>query len=180
LAVTSSVAVGGCARTVEGAAERAVPAAAAQGRGFGYVDNRCGMLADSSVQDTLGAQDVVRPYSGAVCQYILDRRSSIVDATFSWFDSGSLDRERAVAVDRGARVSDIVVQRRPTLLARQTITGAGCSATTTADVGGSHGSGGVLSWWVQVRAQPGQSAQPGADPCADAKKLLAATLSSEM
>lgn len=168
------VAVGGCSQTVNGSAERSRPAAPEPGRSFGYVDDRCGMLADATVQDTLGARDVVRPYSGAVCQYILDRRSSVVDATFSWFDTGSIERERALATARGAQVSDTVVERRPTLLSRQSITGAGCAATTTAEP---DGGGGVLSWWVQIRAQPGE---PGSDPCADAKKLLAATLSSEM
>ncbi|MGZ6725618.1 MAG: DUF3558 domain-containing protein, partial [Solirubrobacteraceae bacterium] len=33
---------------------------------------------------------------------------------------------------------------------------------------------GVLSWWVQTRAKA------DADPCADAEKLLAATLSSDL
>ena len=167
IAVAASVTVGSCAHTVGGTAQRSVPRVDEPGRSFGYVDDRCGMLADSSVQQILGAQTVVRPYSGAVCQYILDRQSTIVDATFSWFDTGDLDRERALAVGRGDEVSDTVVQRHPTLLAKRSVTGAGCSATTTA-------SPGVLSWWVQIRSRQ------DTDPCADARKLLAVTLSSEM
>ena len=42
-------------------------------RSYGYVDDRCGLLLDGSVQQTLGADHVVRPYSGAVCQYVLMR-----------------------------------------------------------------------------------------------------------
>jgi Protein of unknown function (DUF3558) len=125
------------------------------------------MLTDSSVQEAVGAQDVVRPYSGAVCQYVLSRHSTTVDATFSWYETGTLDRERAVAAARGAEISDTVVERHDTFLARRSVTGLGCSATTSAEPG-------VLSWWVQIRGQ-----QTG-DPCADAEKLLAATLSSEM
>jgi hypothetical protein len=60
-----------------------------------------------------------------------------------------------------------VVQRYPTILARSAATGTACSATASA-------SPGVLSWFVQVRAD-----QDG-DPCVDAQSLLDASLSSEM
>lgn len=157
----------GCSHTVDGSAERAQPQADDAGRNFGYIDDSCGRLTDSTVRDTIEADEVVRPYSGAVCQYVLSRGDSTIDATFSWFDTGTVDREREVAQARGAEITDTVIQRYPTFLARTSITGAGCSATASANPG-------VLSWWVQYRAE-----QVG-DPCADAEKLLAATLSSEM
>ena len=57
------------------------------------------------IQETLSADHVVRPYSGAVCQYVLTRGETgsdvgagapqVIDVTFSWFETGSLDRERA-------------------------------------------------------------------------------------
>jgi Protein of unknown function (DUF3558) len=167
VAVTASAAVTACSHTVGGSAQRSVGPIDQPGRSFGYVDNRCGMLADSSVQEAIDAQDVARPYSGAVCQYVLDRHSTTIDATFSWYETGTMDRERAVAAARGAQISETAVARHDTFLARRSVTGSGCSATTSADPG-------VLTWWVQIRGQ-----QTG-DPCADAVKLLAATLSSEM
>lgn len=167
MAVAAGVAVTGCSHTVSGTAERAEAGAADPGRNFGYIDDSCGRLADATVRDTLAAEKVVRPYSGAVCQYVLSRRTTTIDATFSWFDTGNLDRERSIAAARGAEISDIVVQRHPTFLARTSVTGTACSATASANPG-------VLSWWVQYRGE-----QEG-DPCADAEKLLAATLSSEM
>jgi Protein of unknown function (DUF3558) len=170
VAVTAGAAATACSQTVGGNAQRSVAPIDHPGRSFGYVDNRCGMLADSSVQQAVGAQDVARPYSGAVCQYVLHRHSTTIDATFSWYETGTMDRERAVAAARGAEISDTVVERHDTLLAGRSVTGLSCSATTTS----SPGEPGVLSWWVQIRGQ-----QTG-DPCADAKKLLAATLSSEM
>jgi hypothetical protein len=171
VAVTASAAVTACSQTVGGSALRSVAPIDEPGRSFGYVDNRCGMLADSSVRDTLAANDVARPYSGAVCQYVLTRQSATVDATFSWYQTGTMDRERAAAAARGAETSETVVERHDTLLAKSSITGVGCSATTASSPGHEPG---ILSWWVQIRGQ-----QSG-DPCADAKKLLAATLSSEM
>lgn len=170
VAVTATATVAGCAQTVSGTAQRADAAAAGPDRSYGYIDDRCGLLDDSTVQAMLGADEVTRPYSGAVCQYILTRRAgdtATVDVTFSWFDTGTLQRERQLATARGATVTDEVVERHKAFSARRDTTGAACSATAAA------GSG-VLSWWVQYR---GQST---GDPCIDAAKLLSATLRSDM
>jgi hypothetical protein len=159
------VTAAGCAQTVSGTARRAHPAVPDPERSYGYVDDRCGLLEDSSVQEMLGAENVVRPYSGAVCQYVLERDSAkVVDVTFSWFETGNLDRERTVAEQRGAQVTDKVVERHQAFLARRDAT---CSATAAAGPG-------VLSWWVQIRGKA------DIDTCEDAEKLLAATLSSDL
>src|SRR5215470_3137217 len=106
-AVTAVVTVGGCAQTVGGTAHRAHPAVPDPDRSYGYVDDRCGLLEDNTIQEMLGAKNVVRPYSGAVCQYVLERDSgpnagaaapsTMIDVIFSWFETGSLDRERTLA-----------------------------------------------------------------------------------
>ena len=167
VAVTAVVTVAGCSQTVGGTARRAQPGVPDPDRSYGYVDDRCGLLLDSSIQEALGADSVVRPYSGAVCQYVLSRQSAMVDVIFSWFETGSLDRERALAHERGAQISDTVVERHQAFLARRDTTGLACSATAAAGPG-------VLSWWVQLRDQT------GGDPCEDAEKLLSRTLSSEL
>ena len=167
----------GCAQTVSGTAQRAHPSVPDPERSYGYVDNRCGLLEDSSIQEMLGADNVVRPYSGAVCQYVLERgrgadvgagtAPSTVDVVFSWFETGSLDRERMLAEQRGAQVTGKDVERHQAFLARRDTNGAGCSATAAAGPG-------VLSWWVQTRGRT------DTNPCTDAEKLLAATLSSDL
>ena len=157
----------GCTQSVTGTARRAQPGVPDLNRSYGYVDDRCGLLLDSSIQEILGADKVVRPYSGAVCQYVLSRQSSMIDVTFSWFETGSLDREHTLAQQRGAQITDRVVERHQAFLARRSTTSAACSATAAAGPG-------VLSWWVQFRGQM------NGDPCKDAEKLLSATLSSEM
>ena len=167
VAVTAVVTVGGCSQTVGGDARRAQPSVPDPDRSYGYVDDRCGLLEDSSVQEALGAEHIVRPYSGAVCQYVLARDSRSIDVVFSWFESGSVDREREVAAERGATITDTVVERHDGFLARRDTTGVACSATAAA------GSG-VLSWWVQYRDQT------TGDPCKDAEKLLSATLRSDL
>jgi Protein of unknown function (DUF3558) len=162
----AAAAIVGCSQTVTGSAERAGPGVPDPDRSYGYVDNRCGLLSDETIQETVDADSVVRPYSGAVCQYVLTRRGGLVDVVFSWFETGSFDRERGLAEQRGATITATEVERHPAFLA----TGgdhAACSATAAA------GSG-VLTWWVQFRPQA------GSDPCQSAEKLLAATLSSDM
>ena len=72
-AVTAAAIVAGCSSTVSGTARRAHPGVPDPTRSYGYVDDRCGLLLDGSVQETLSADHVVRPYSGAVCQYVLTR-----------------------------------------------------------------------------------------------------------
>jgi hypothetical protein len=167
VAVTAMATVAGCSETVSGTALRAQPGVPDPNRSYGYVDDRCGLLLDGTVQETMGAEHIVRPYSGAVCQYVLSRDVQTIDITFSWFESGSVDRERALATERGATVTDTVVERHDAFLARRDTTGAACSATAEAGTG-------VLTWWVQFR---GQST---GDPCKDAEKLLSATLQSDM
>ena len=83
----------------------------------------------------------------------------IVDVTFSWYETGNLDRERELASERGATITEKVVERHQAFLARRDTTGAACSATAAAGTG-------VLSWWVQFRGQR------SGDPCKDAEKLL--------
>jgi hypothetical protein len=167
VAVTAVVTVAGCSQTVSGTARRAQPGVPDPNRSYGYVDDRCGLLVDGSIQEVIGADDVVRPYSGAVCQYVLSRDSEMIDVTFSWFETGGIDRERALATERGAKVTEKVVERHEAFLARRDTTGAACSATAAAGTG-------VLSWWVQFRGQT------TGDPCKDAEKLLSATLQSDM
>jgi hypothetical protein len=167
VAVIAVVAVAGCSQTVSGAARRAQSGVPDPTRSYGYVDDRCGLLVDGSIQQAIGADHIVRPYSGAVCQYVLARGSAIVDVTFSWYETGTLDRERALATERGATITEKVVERHQAFLARRDTTGAACSATAAAGTG-------VLSWWVQYRNQH------NGDPCKDAEKLLTATLQSDM
>jgi uncharacterized protein DUF3558 len=166
-AVTAVAAMAlGCSQTVTGAAERARPAVPDPGRNYGYVDDRCGLLTDATIQQTLGADRVVRPYSGAVCQYVAARQTGLVDVVFSWLETGSLDRERGLATARGATITDTDVERHPAFLAKL-VGSTACSATAAAGTG-------VLTWWVQFRPQA------GGDPCQAAQKLLSATLSADM
>lgn len=183
VAVTAVVTAAACSHTVTGTAQRAQSDPADPNRSYGYVDDRCGLLIDSTVQEILGADNVVRPYSGAVCQYVLSRKTqpepgpdegqesgagpAMIDVVFSWFETGTLQREREVAEQREATITDTVIERQQAFLARRDVTGAACSATAAA------GSG-VLSWWVQFRGK-----QDG-DPCKDAEKLLSRTLQSEL
>ncbi|MDT5339441.1 MAG: hypothetical protein QOD90_4946 [Mycobacterium sp.] len=165
-ATAAMVAVAACSQTVGGTAERARPGVPDPQRSYGYVDHRCGLLHDDAIKDLLGANSLVKPFSGAVCQYVLSADAGLIDVVFSWFEQGSIDRERAVATDRGSRITETDVARHPAFLAQRPDNSNACSATAAA------GSG-VLTWWVQFR--PSED-----DPCTAAEKLLSATLSADL
>jgi hypothetical protein len=166
-AVTVALVAGACTQTVDGDAERARPEVPDPDRSYGYVDDRCGLLLDDTVKDLLEAETVTRGYSGAVCQYVLSTPGGLIDVVYTWFESGTFDRERDLADSRGESVTDQVIVRHPAFLAQRPDNAAACAATAAAGTG-------VLSWWVQYRPHAGE------DPCAAAEKLLSATLSGDM
>ena len=63
----------------------------------------------------------MRPFSGAVCQYVLGRPGdtadapALLDVAFSWFDHGSLDRERSLAQSRDAEslLTELTIDGNP-------------------------------------------------------------------
>jgi hypothetical protein len=167
VAVTAAVTAAGCSQTVDGSAQRARPGVPDPDRNYGYVDDRCGLLLDDTIKELLNTDSIVRPYSGAVCQYVLSGRSGLVDVVFSWFDTGSFERERALTTERGIRITDKDIQRHSAFLGQRPDNAAACSATAAAGPG-------VLAWWVQFRPLTGQN------PCEAAEKLLSATLSADM
>jgi hypothetical protein len=156
-----------CTQTVTGSARRGLDSHDVASKGYGFAGDRCGLLLDSTVASVVAADKVVRPYSGAVCQYVMSRHSTVIDATFSWFETDTLDRERALAEQDHAQLQDIVMQRHPAFVARRSVTGNACSATAATNPG-------VVSWWVQIRGDA------AADPCKEAQNLLTKTLSSDM
>ncbi|MDZ4270276.1 MAG: DUF3558 domain-containing protein, partial [Mycobacterium sp.] len=56
VAVTATI-TAACSQTVGGTAQRADSGVPDPERSYGYVDNRCGLLDESSVQATLAADD---------------------------------------------------------------------------------------------------------------------------
>jgi hypothetical protein len=166
-AVMTLMTVAGCSATVAGTPQRATESAASSEHEYGYADERCGLLSDITVQGIVGADKVLRPYSGAVCQYVLTRHSTFVDVVYSWFETGSLERERTMARTNKAQVTDVVIQRREGFVARRPVTDNACSATATTNPG-------VATWWVQARGDA------GVDPCRVAQALLDKTLSSDL
>lgn len=166
MAVTAVAATAACSQTVAGTAEQARTGVPDADRNYGYVDDRCGLLHDDTIKDLLAADSVVRPFSGAVCQYVLTTRAGLVDVVFSWYETGTFERERSVASGRGSRVTDKEVDRHPAFVAQRQDNPDACSATAAAGTG-------VATWWVQFRPSSG-------DVCESAETLLSATLSADM
>ena len=69
--------------------------------------------------------------------------------------------------DACAQITDLVLAGYRAFLARRPATGNACSATAGTEPG-------VISWWVQFRADG------AGDPCQDAQNLLTQSLSSDL
>ena len=170
-AVMRVVTVAGCSQTVSGTrATGAVRPSPIPTRSYGYVDDRCGLLVDGSIQ----RGDRRRPHRAALPQrcgsastcWPVARRWSYV--TFSWCrDRRASAANARLPPERGATVTEKDVERH------QSVSGA--SRHHRRGLFGHRGGGHrVLSWWVQFRGQR------NGDPCKDAEKLLTATLQSDM
>ena len=68
------VTVAGCSQTVGGTAQRAHPGVPDPDRSYGYVDDRCGLLDDSSIQETLGADEWFGPTAARCASTCCARR----------------------------------------------------------------------------------------------------------
>lgn len=168
VAVGAATSTAACTRTTAGDAQRARVSAPDPDRSYGYVDDRCGLLLDETVGEILDAETIARPYSGAVCQYVMAASDGgMIDVVYTWFESGTFERERELAEQRGAVVTDEDIARHPAFISRRPDNAAACSATAAAGTG-------VLSWWVQYRTDA------ATDPCEAAENLLSATLSGDM
>lgn len=167
IAAMAALASVSCSAVIDGTAQPVTQVAGSQ-QGFGFTDDSCGLLVDTSVQRILEADEVFRIYSGTVCQYVLVRDHTSIDVVFSWFPSGGLPREREVAQDNQAAIVDTEIARHQAFLARRSVTGDECSATAATDPG-------VVSWMVQFRHDGG-----ALDSCTSAEALLSMTLSADM
>ena len=165
VAAAIAVVVTACGHTVGGVAEPARVTVSASEGGYGFADDRCGLLDDDSLRELLRASSVVKTFAGAVCQYVVSTDAGALDVVFTWFVRGTVDRERDVAVGRGARVRDVVVARQPAFVAQRPSAPNACAATAAAGAG-------AVTWWVQFRQRSG-------DACAHAETLLTATLSAD-
>jgi len=152
----------GCTRTIEG---RAMPEGIGGGAGteFTRLLTECDAVADDRIAEAVGADYVYRGFFGAICRWDGDGPAGVVKVTFNWFETGSLDHERAALDHLGYEVADTSVEGRRALQMRRPGDPLSCGVTSGASTTG------IFGWWVQYGAG-------GPDPCEAAAELARLTL----
>ncbi|TSD95071.1 DUF3558 domain-containing protein [Skermania sp. ID1734] len=157
-------ALAGCSQTVTGTA---MPAGSANPGGGKFRDllHECDAVSDDQIAKTVGADSIERGFFGAICRWDATGPSGEVKVTFNWFETGSLEVERATLQKLHYGMKDITVQGRKAIQEQPPNDPDSCGVTAgAADTG-------IIGWWVQYR--PG-STHP--DPCQAAQKLAELTL----
>lgn len=165
-ALTAALATGalltGCTRTVDG---RAVPEGIGGGAGaeFTRLLTECDAVADEKIAEAVGADYVLRGFFGAICRWDGEGPTGVVKITFNWFETGSLDHERAAGEGLGYEVENTTVEGRRALQMRRPGDPLSCGVSSGASTTG------IFGWWVQYTSG-------GVDPCEAAATLARLTL----
>lgn len=127
----------------------------------------CGLVGLPEIATAIGASSGQRTHRGAICQWTLDGQGGAIDAVFSWFVNGSLQRESDSTTALGYVLTPIRIARQHGFTAQSLSNPSACTVTVDTDSG-------TISWWVQYRG-----AEPHPSPCDAAKTLTATTLKKE-
>lgn len=163
--VAGVVLLSGCGSTIEGR-----PVAVGQsGSGgqdeqFQLLLEECDTVSDEQIADVVGGTAIEQGFIGAICRWDLTGPGGAIKVTFDWFETGSLDTERAANERLGWTVAEIEVSSRTALEIRQPEDPGSCGVTAQSP------NSGVIGWWVQYR--PGNPT----DACDAAARLMQLSL----
>lgn len=160
-----AVAVTGCGSTISGTA---LPVGAAGNKDYGQFQKlltECDAVADDVIATTVGGERIQRGFFGAICRWDVEGAAGSTKVTFNWFESGSLDVERATNDKLNYVSKDVTIQGRKAFQTQRPNDPDSCGVTAGSP------SAGIIGWWVQYRPGVGHP-----DPCAAAVKLAELTL----
>lgn len=104
-------------------------------------------------------------YIGAICRWITGSDLN-VEITYSWFESGTLEREKSVNQKLGFEVKDTHFQHRPAIIVRSSPQ-HGCGFVTNYYDQSKTPKLGVIQFWVQNKTEGSE-----ADACTIARRIM--------
>ncbi|KAA0017988.1 DUF3558 domain-containing protein [Antrihabitans cavernicola] len=165
-AVAVATMAAGCGSTIQGTALPEGSSTAIKDYGkYKDVLQECDAVADDLIAKTVGGDSIERGFFGAICRWDVAGPAGNTKVTFNWFESGSLQVERAATEKLQYAIKDIAIQGRKAFQSQPPNDPDSCGVTAGSP------SSGIIGWWVQYR--PG-AAHP--DPCQAAVKLAELTL----
>ncbi|MBT2265138.1 MULTISPECIES: DUF3558 domain-containing protein [Rhodococcus erythropolis group] len=157
------VLLSGCGSVVTGTPRAEGSYGGSDSQEFANVLQECEAVTDEQIAGAVGADAVGRGFFGAICRWDGIGAAGPIKITFNWFETGTLDHERAAFEHLGYVVAKIDINGSGGYQVRQPADPQSCGVSASAPAGG------VFGWWV---TEP----QGGADPCEAAAKLGALTL----
>lgn len=155
----------GCGRTVEGRAVQVGAGGGGASTEFTKLLTECDAVTDDQIAQSVGSDYVLRGFFGAICRWDGDGPTGPVKVTFNWFETGTLDTERATGERLGYTVDNTTVEGRRAIQMRRPADPASCGVSANASTVG------IFGWWVQYAPGAGHP-----DPCEAAATLARLTL----
>ncbi len=159
----------GCGGTVDGEAVMAGSGDSSDGTNadqkYPNLLKECEVLTTDVLAKVVDAdpRDIQSTFVGALCRWqAMSKSGGLVDITRFWFETGSLEAEKATANSLKYNVQERAIQGIPSIVMRPPDQPGACGvASDTA---------GVVGWWVNPQGQ-------GGDSCTQAIKMMEMTLS---
>lgn len=156
VALTTTLSVAGCAATVPGTPFAEGKSRTGDSAQFDKLLRECEAVPNEKIAETVGGESIDQYFYGAVCMWTVAGPSGAVDVTFGWFETNTLQREKAIAEQIGYAVESTTIAGTSAFVARRPGESATCGVTAAYS--------GVVTWWVQQLSGAG-------DPCDAASKL---------
>ncbi|AKC38310.1 putative lipoprotein LprC [Mycolicibacterium phlei] len=159
----------GCGGTVDG--EAVMPGRGDLGDGtpaeqkYPNLLKECDVLTTDVLAKAVDAdpRDIQSTFVGALCRWqAMSKSGGLVDITRFWFETGSLEAEKATANSLKYNVQERAIQGIPSIVMKPPDQPGACGVASDA--------AGVVGWWVNPQGQ-------GGDSCTQAIKLMEMTLS---
>ncbi len=80
------------------------------GAEFTRLLTECDAVAYEKIAEAVGADYVYRGFFGAICRWDGEGPTGVVKVTFNWFETGSLDHERAAAEGLGYEIENTTIE----------------------------------------------------------------------
>ncbi|MFA4083279.1 DUF3558 domain-containing protein [Mycobacteroides salmoniphilum] len=162
-------AAAGCGGTVDG--EAVMPGKGDLGDGtpaeqkYPNLLKECDVLTTDVLAKAVDAdpRDIQSTFVGALCRWqAMSKSGGLVDITRFWFETGSLEAEKATANSLKYNVQERAIQGIRSIVMKPPDQPGACGVASDA--------AGVVGWWVNPQGQ-------GGDSCTQAIKLMEMTLS---
>ncbi|MBS4727325.1 DUF3558 domain-containing protein [Mycobacterium sp. SM1] len=169
IAISALAVAVGCSRSVAGNPVKAggagVPRNQNSEQQYPNLLKECEVLTTDILAKTVGADplDIQSTFVGAICRWQAANPAGLIDITRFWFEQGSLNNERKVAVFYKYQIESRSIAGVDSIVMRPNDANGSCGVASDA--------AGVVGWWINPQA-------PGIDACGQAIKLMELTLAT--